>query len=98
MTSCRPAPDAFRLAWMAGAATLATDASNNAMNWPVRTTARIPPGLDARRWDGRAGPAVMRVSVMEPSLPRFGYRYQKPGYPGTSSTWQPPGGPGRMGV
>src|SRR5215468_5580575 len=77
MTSCRPAPDACRLAWMAGAATFTTDASSSAMNWPVRTIARIQPGLGAARWAGRAGPAVMRVLVMEPSLPPAGSRYQE---------------------
>src|SRR6266516_3640532 len=65
MTSCRPAPDARRLAWMAGAVTLTTEASSSAMNWPVRTIARIPAGLGARRWAARAGPAVVRVLVME---------------------------------
>src|SRR6266566_1784357 len=67
MTSCRPAPDACRLAWMAGAATLTTDASSSAMNWPVRTIARIAPGLGARRWAARAGPVVARVLVMNPA-------------------------------
>src|SRR5438552_8642983 len=79
---------------MAGAATLTTDASSNAMNWPVRTIARVARGLGVRRGAGRAGrprPTVVRVSVMEPSLPPSRCQYQEPGYPGTSTTWQPPG-------
>src|SRR5215510_11342313 len=47
-TSCRPAPEARRLAWIEGAATLTMDASSTAMNWPMRTTARTRPGRTPR--------------------------------------------------
>src|SRR5215470_15538669 len=96
MTSCRPAPEACRLAWIEGAATLTTEASSTAMNCPVRTTARAAQGLRTGRWDGRAVQATARVSVMTPSLPGSRCQYQEPAYPGTSSTWQPPRDPGTM--
>jgi hypothetical protein len=60
-----------RLAWIEGAATLATEASRTAMNCPVRTTVRAAQGLRAGRGEERAGRATARVSVMTNSLPGF---------------------------
>src|SRR5579863_6221278 len=70
MTSCRPAPEVCRLAWIEGAATLTTEASSTAMNCPVRTTASAAQGLRAACRAGRAGRATVRMSVMAPACLR----------------------------
>src|SRR5574341_2285848 len=92
------APEACRLAWMVGIATLTMVTSSSAMNWPVMSTASISQvrrsalsllaGIVAGA-PGRAGPGrgVEVEVVMRSSLraPRRGYQERR--YPGIGTTW-----------
>src|SRR5580658_9645787 len=97
--SCRLAPEACRLAWIDGAATLTIEASRTAMNWPMSTIARTSPGRTLARARGAWGDGFRPVAggswgvvppgryvVMSASLPRLLSRYQEPGYPSSDAT------------
>src|SRR5215471_12165833 len=99
-TSCRPAPEARRLAWIDGAATLTMDASSTAMNWPMRTTARTRPGRTGRSWPPSRPERAPRVRMLVMT------QACRPYYPGTKTllilVLTPPGSPprgrGRLGI